>query len=90
MILTLLLYLVSFLIAGIVFLLPSWTIWPEAFLTGITYFLNCLATINFIFPIDSLFTVILFLINFEVLYFSAKLVIKFFNFVRGTGSGLDI
>lgn len=90
MITTLLLYLLSILLSVIVFLLPSWSVWPDELLTGLSYFLSCLAEVNYIFPIDTLFTVLIFIINFEVLYFTAKLIMKLFNYIRGTGSGLDI
>jgi hypothetical protein len=74
----------------VVFILPTWSIWPASLLTGLTYFFTAVAKFNFIFPIDTLFTVILFIINFEVLYLTAKLIMKVFNYVRGTGSGLDL
>lgn len=90
MIITLLLYLISFFIAAIGAILPAWTIWPANLLSGLTYFCSSLASVNFIFPIDSLFTIILFIINFEVLYLTAKIILKIFNYARGTGSGLDI
>jgi hypothetical protein len=83
-------YLISSFLGIIVFLLPTWTVWPASLLTGLTYFFSSLAKLNFLFPIDSLFTVILFIINFEVLFLTAKLIMKIFNYIRGTGSGLDI
>ena len=72
------------------FILPVWQVWPTAFLTGLTYFFSALANFNFIFPIDTLFDVISFLLFFEVSFFSAKLILKIFNYARGVGSGLDI
>jgi hypothetical protein len=90
MIFTFLFYILSLFLGNIVIILPTWTLWPNSLLTGITYFASSMAKLNFIFPIDSLFSVILFIINFEVLYFLAKLIMKIFNYVRGTGSGLDI
>jgi len=32
----------------------------------------------------------LFLINFEVMYLTAKIGVKIFNYVRGVGKGLDL
>lgn len=90
MIITGLFYILTFFISFIVLLLPTWSIWPDSLLTGLTYFFSSLAKLNFIFPIDTLFTVLLFIVNFEILYFSSKLVMKLFNYFRGTGSGLDI
>lgn len=90
MIVSAFIYLISGFLGIIVFILPTWTVWPTTLLTGLTYFFSSLAKLNFLFPIDSLFTVILFLINFEVLFFTSKLIMKIFNYIRGTGSGLDI
>ena len=90
MIITLLLYLITAFLTTIVWLLPTWTLWPDTLLDGLTYFFTAIAKFNFIFPIDSLFAVILFIVNFEVLYLTVKLIMKIFNYARGTGSGLDI
>ena len=90
MITTLLLYIVSLFINLLVSILPAWQVWPDSLLTGLSYFFGAIAKFNFIFPIDSLFSVILFIINFEILFFTAKLIMKIFNYIRGTGSGLDI
>lgn len=83
-------YLIRIFIDFVVWLLPTWTVWPTALLDGLTYVFASMAKLNFILPIDSLFAVLLFFIQFEVLYLGAKLVMKLFNFIRGTGSGLDI
>jgi hypothetical protein len=90
MITSLLLYLITLFISLIVLILPSWEVWPDSLLTGLTYFFGSITKFNFIFPVDSLFAVIIFIINFEVLYLTAKLVMKIFNYIRGAGSGLDI
>jgi len=90
MIITGLLYILTFFISIIVLLSPTFTPWPADLLTGLEYFFYSLAKLNFIFPIDSLFSVLLFIIYFEVIYFTAKIILKVFNFFRGTGSGLDI
>jgi len=90
MIATIFLGLISLFINTTTYILPTWTLWPDDLLTGITYFAGSIGKLNFLLPIDTFFTVILFLINFEVLYFTAKFILKIFNYVRGTGSGLDI
>jgi hypothetical protein len=71
-------------------LLPHWQVWPATFLNGITYLSTACGTLNFLFPVADLTTVFIFIINFEVAYLTAKIVVKIFNYVRGTGSGLDI
>jgi len=90
MIVDLFLYLLGQLIHFVAYLLPTWSVWPATLLDGLSYFFSALANFNFLVPVDSLFTVILFIINFEVAWFGAKLLMKLFNFLRGTGSGLDI
>lgn len=90
MITDIVLYLIRQFIDLLVFILPTWTVWPSALLDGVNYACQSLAKLNYILPIDSLFAVLIFIIQFEVLYLTAKLVMKVFNFIRGTGSGLDI
>ena len=90
MIVDVLLIIVSWFIRVLVFILPAWSPWPQDLLDGLTYFFSSLAKLNFLFPIDTLFTIILFVINFEVLYFGAKLLTKVINFFRGTGEGIKI
>ena len=70
--------------------LPGWTVWPQQFLDGLNYLFSNLATFNFLFPVSDIFSILLFFINFEVLYFTSKIIMKTFNFFRGTGSGLDL
>jgi hypothetical protein len=74
----------------ILFLLPTWTIWPHQLLDGLTYFTTTISNFNFIVPIDSLFQAIQFVVHFEEMYLSTKLILKVWNYFRGTGSGLDI
>lgn len=67
----------------------GWSVWPDSVLSGLTYFLQLLMTFNFIFPIDTLFDVIKFIISFEVIYLGVKLLLKLFNYIRGA-SGIEI
>lgn len=90
MIVDILLVIAGWFIQLIAYILPTWTLWPADVLAGLNYFCGSLAKLNFLFPVDTLFTCILFFINFEVLYFGAKILMKLFNFIRGTGSGIDI
>jgi len=89
MIISILLYLLSLFIDLMTAILPTWTVWPASLIQGLEYFCSSLAKLNFILPIDSLFAVILFLVNFFVLYLTAKLIMKVFNFFRGSG-GIDL
>jgi len=93
MIITFLLYLLSFIFFTIFSIANSiasgWSVWPDSLLSGLTYFFSQLMIFNFLFPIDTLFTVILFIINFEVIYLGVKILLKLFNFIRGA-SGIEI
>jgi len=90
MIITMVLYLISFILLTVSALLPTWQIWPDDLLAGIQYLSQSTQSLNFILPIAELITVFLFFIHFEVGYVSAKILAKIFNYVRGTGKGLDI
>lgn len=90
MILTFLFYILSIFLKTVAVILPEWSIWPEAVTDGFTYIFSSLAKINILFPIDDLFTIILFLITFEVAFYTTKIIVMAFNFFRGSGKGLDI
>lgn len=90
MIIDIVLYLIGYLLNFISIILPTWTIWPQTLLDGFSYFASAFARLNFLLPINTLFNCLSFLIGFEATYLSVKLTMKLFNFLRGTGSGLDI
>lgn len=69
----------------LVWVLPEWSIYPQAFTDGLQYFFTSLGKFNFILPMDTFLAVISFLVNFEVGYYTAKLIIKAVNFLRGSG-----
>lgn len=90
MITTILLNIFSYIMGIIVMILPTFTVWPQVLIDGLQYMCTSVAKLNFILPIKEWFDIILFFINFSVTYLTAKLILKAFNFLRGTGSGLDI
>lgn len=90
MITTFILTIIYYWIVIICLILPTFQIWPKELLTGLSYFFSKLAELNYIFPIETFFQVLLFFITFETLFFTAKLIMKIFNYLRGTGSGLDL
>lgn len=90
MITNIFLYVVSQIVHILAQILPTWQVWPAELTSGITYFFTQIYIFNFIFPIDTFMQVFSFLITFEVAYFGAKILIKILNYIRGTGSGLDI
>lgn len=71
-------------------ILPAWQVWPDTLLTGLQYLFSKFIIFNFIFPIDTLLIALIFFVEFESLYFTVKIIMKIFNYFRGTGSGLDL
>lgn len=65
--------------------LPHYHLWPTIFLNAITYLLSQLAILNFIFPVDAIFTGANFFIKFLVIYYGLQLVVSIFNYFRGSG-----
>jgi len=90
MIIDIMLYIIAYFFGVLLFVLPKWIIWPQAVTDGFTYFAGVFARLNFILPVDTFFNCLSFLIGFEAAYLTAKIIVKTFNYVRGTGSGLDI
>lgn len=90
MIVDILLAFLATIINAVCFILPTWQIWPSDILQGLSYFFASIAKLNFIFPIDTLFNVIVFIVQFEVYYLSVKLILMVVNFFRGTGKGLEV
>ena len=74
------------LLGGLASVLPHYSIWPQSFLDAITYLLNTLTLINFIFPIDAIFYGGHIFIWFCVLYYGARLLNSIFSYIRGSGN----
>lgn len=93
MITTIILYILGFilgLVSGFTDILANgWSVWPSTLLEGLTYFFTSLMGIDFLLNIVALLTMIKFLIGFLAIYVSIKLLLKMFNWLRGSG-GLDI
>lgn len=83
MIIDILIQIYSWIIGVLVFVLPAWSIYPQVFLDGLTFFTGSMAKLNVIFPISEIFQAIIFLIQFEVIYYTAKLVIIVLKLIRG-------
>lgn len=80
--------LISYLGQGISFIahhLPTWSIWPQAFIDGIQYFFSTLATLNIILPIDTLFLCVTRFTEFIGLYYFVRIIIMTINWLRGSG-----
>lgn len=83
MISTIVLTIINWFLKILVLLLPTYQVWPQAVIDGITYVAQSFKLLNFIFPIDTLFSVCIFLIGFEAVHMGAKIVTKIVNFFRG-------
>jgi hypothetical protein len=90
MISNLILYIIGMILGLIASTMPTFSIWPDSVKTGLTYLFGLLGNLNFLFPVDTLCLVIVFIINFEIYYLSTKIFLKILNYFRGTGKGLDI
>lgn len=86
----LLFYIITKMFEAVAFVLPSWEIWPDTLVTGLQYIFESMAKFNFILPVDTFFEALTFGVHFSALYFGAKLSLKAINFMRGTGTGLEI
>lgn len=93
MITTLLLYIISFLLGAISFasnfVAGNFSIWPSTVLNGLTYFFSSLMKLDFILNIYQMLTSLKWLIAFLIVWVSIKLLLKLFNFGRGSGE-IDI
>lgn len=86
----LLFYIIRVVFDAVAFVLPSWEVWPDTLIDGLEYIFQSMAKFNFILPVDTFFTALLWFVHFSALYLTAKISLKAFNFMRGTGTGLDI
>lgn len=90
MLIDVILGLFGYIIQAIATLLPEWQVWPDSVFNGLEYFAQTFATLDFLIPVATVFSAFLFLVNFFVAYFTAKLITKVANFFRGTGSGIEL
>lgn len=93
MLVALIIYIFSFILGSIAsmsnFIASGWSPWPDSILNGITYFLTNLMNWDFLLNISAMLLAIKFMISFDVIYIGVKLLLKMFNWIRGSG-GIDI
>ena len=85
MIVDALLYIFSGIVGAFGFWLPHYHLIPQTFLNAITSLLNSLAILNFIVPIDAVFTGAYWFIGFLAIYYGISLMASLFGFFRGSG-----
>lgn len=90
MITSIVFYILSFTLGVISsisdFLARGWSPWPSSVLSGLTYFFTNLMRFDFIFNITQLLLAIKWVIAFDLIYITVRLLMKLFNWVRGSGS----
>lgn len=77
--------ILSWLIYTISIILPTFSFIDTTFISAFNYVLRVFAGFNFIFPIDTIFSVIYSIITFEIAYYGAKIVLGIIHFFRGSG-----
>jgi hypothetical protein len=87
MIIDIFFYVSGFIIDMVAKFAPTWRLWPDAVITGITYMAQTLASLNFLLPIDTVFSCVIFIMSFLVVYLPLLLIFKILNYLRGS-SGL--
>lgn len=80
MIITYLIYGLTALFNLIIGLLPKWQVWPASVTNGLSYFVSSFASLNFLFPVDTIFSAIIFFIGFTSLLLIVKLIFRLFKF----------
>jgi hypothetical protein len=86
MIVSLFLYIFSYLIGFFALLLPDWTIWPQDLKDGIYYFADKIGDLNIILPIDNWFIAAQTFVRFLIYFLIFKLIVGIINWIRGAGS----
>lgn len=81
---------ILFLVAGSIFkilfgLFPTWTIWPDSVIDGVSFVVATIAKLNFFLPgvISTMFDCLAFFINFLGYFLTYLIIKKIFNWFRG-------
>jgi hypothetical protein len=85
MILNLFLFLFDLLMKAFIAALPTYSLWPQAFLDTINYAISSLGLINFIIPVNSIIICVDILAHFFFYYYLVKLILGIANWIRGSG-----
>ena len=65
------------------FLLPKYDLIPTQFHDGLVYFFTTIAKFNFIFPVDTLFYAMYYLVLFMIAFFVARIIVGILSFFSG-------
>jgi len=79
-------YILSGILGALSLALPKISIWPQSWLDGIQFLLSSLLPLNFIFPIDALFSGAYVFVNFLILYYGYKILVSIYGYFRGSSN----
>jgi hypothetical protein len=63
--------------------LPTWLIWPDFLINGLTYFFDIIAKLNFLLPVDYFFGAISLFLTFLTYFGIAKIIFWLISLFRG-------
>ena len=89
MIVTLALYLLGYFISFFTLLLPTWQLWPDQVFDAVRYFADGIMSLNSILlVVPVIYIAFVWFLRVLIYYFTFRLLVKIFNYFRGTGDGL--
>lgn len=84
MLIDIFLSIIAYAINIFAFVLPDWSL-PVSITDSIAYFLSALNILDGIFPIPTVYSALLLILAFQIVFFSTKIASKIINFMRGSG-----
>jgi len=83
MVISILFYIIGFILNVLAGLLPVWSIYPPEILEGFQYFASCLMQLNFFIDTYSICCAIVFLAQFFAVYYGVVLLVSIISAIRG-------
>lgn len=66
--------ILAFVLGIMAVILPTWKVWPDEITNGFSFFVSTISDFNFILPIDTFLTAVVFLVNFIGFILIVKLI----------------
>jgi len=86
MLVDIIIYVFATLISWTASILPTWTLWPPIVLESVAFFGQQMQKLNFfIFDVPAIMVIVVFLLYFEIYYFTTRKIVSLINFFRGSG-----
>jgi len=86
MIIDIIFIIIGWVLGFLASFLPTWEVWPQVLLDGINYFFASFASLNVLIPIGTIFSALLFLVQFSAVLYSARILMKIIGFFRGSSN----